>query len=56
MPPVVRNILMIVGSLFALGKLRNKARQQKQDQQLWSQATDDVQPGDNNAGGTPPAV
>ncbi|HET7399032.1 MAG TPA: DLW-39 family protein [Intrasporangium sp.] len=41
---MVKRLALIVGSLVGLSYLRKKARQQQAEQDLWSQATDDVRP------------
>ena len=39
---MLKRLALIVGSLVGLSFLRKKARQQQAEQDLWSQATDDV--------------
>ncbi|MEO7132053.1 MAG: DLW-39 family protein [Dermatophilaceae bacterium] len=39
---MLKRLALIAGSLFGLSLLRKKARQQQAEQDLWSQATDDV--------------
>lgn len=40
---MLKRLALIVGSIAGLAFLRKKARQQQAEQELWTQATDDVQ-------------
>ena len=41
---MLKRLLLIVGSVVGVAYLRKQARQQQAEQDLWSQATDDVRP------------